>query len=145
MKILTKKDNGHIQVKTMNSIPSKTQQHLKDSTDINLIMERYKKRPDPSIFKKSGKGVYGDFSQVTNFQEAVIQAQSATEAFQSLPAKVRAKFQNNPQELLNFINDPNNLNEAIEIGLIEKPKKIIIEPNQLPPKNTDPVIPPKEV
>ena len=37
----------------------------------------------------------------------------------ALPAKIRARFDHDPNALLQFLNDPINRDEAIEIGLID--------------------------
>ncbi len=37
----------------------------------------------------------------------------------ALPAKIRARFDHDPNALLQFLQDETNRNEAIEIGLID--------------------------
>lgn len=123
MKEIIKDEKGKvIKVKTINEMPSKTQQHHKDAADVNKIMERYKKKPDPAIFVKSGKGVYADFSEVTDYQSALHQLKSAEAAFMSLPSDIRHKMDNDPSKLIGFLNDPKNEQDCIKMGLIKKPK-----------------------
>lgn len=106
-----------------------TKQADKNSCDINLMMARYQATGElPHAPYKKPK--YGDFSQAQNFQDALDLVQEAEVNFQNLPAKVRAKFKNNPFEVLNFLDNAENLEEAIELGLIEAPKKT--------PKKDDP-------
>lgn len=49
-------------------------------------------------------------------------------AFNNLPSKIRARFQNDPYQLLRFLDNPNNREEAIKLGLVQrdepKPKRI---------------------
>lgn len=62
-----------------------------------------------------------DFTQATDFhdyQNKIAQAQSS---FESLPAILRKRFGNNSMNMLKFLQDPKNLNEAIELGLVNKP------------------------
>ncbi len=47
----------------------------------------------------------------------------AQENFMRLPANIRKRFDNDPAQLIEFINDPNNLDEAINIGLAKEPEK----------------------
>ena len=45
----------------------------------------------------------------------------ADEMFAELPAKIRGRFENNPQQFLDFCEDPDNEAEAIELGIANKP------------------------
>jgi hypothetical protein len=42
--------------------------------------------------------------------------------FEDLPAEVRFRFDNKPAELLKFMSDPANADEAIDLGLFEPSK-----------------------
>ncbi len=124
MKKIEKRQDGSIAVKTINSEPSRTQQQFKAQVDINNIMKKYKKTGDMSIFIKSGKGRYGDFSNVADYQTALNKVIETQDSFQSLPPEVRIKFANDPGQLLEFINDNKNYDEAVKLGLVEpKPPK----------------------
>lgn len=86
--------------------------------DINFIMERYTKTgqmPPPSRVPR-----YGDFDGISDFRSALEAVSAAQEAFMSLPAKVRAKFENDPAQFLDFAEDPANLPEMVELGLVSK-------------------------
>lgn len=135
MKKITKRPDGSLRVQTINEEPTKTQINQQAACDINNIMAQYKKNPDPAIFIKNGKGIYADFSEVSDYHSAMNQLQEANASFMSLPSQIRTKFQNDPGALLSFLNDPANKQEAIELGLIEKPKPSpeITTPPQDPP------------
>lgn len=98
---------------------SETSQEFKDECDINTIMRRFQRTgqlPQLSIAAR-----YGDFSEVPDYMEAyrvVIQAQ---EDFSGLPSTLRERFHNNPGELLAFLADTANRDEAIKLGLINQP------------------------
>ena len=65
--------------------------------------------------------IYADISEVPSYQELQNNAIVAKNKFMSLPAHLRRRFGNDPDELLAFLQDPNNKEEAIRLGLIEKP------------------------
>jgi len=115
-KKITYLDNGNIRVQSMNSEPSKTQQQFAAASDINNIMAKYKKTGEIN-FPRQNQGSYADLTQMKNYQQSLDTVIKAQEAFDTLPSDVRKKFQNNPAELLEFLGDPNNDEEAIKLGL----------------------------
>lgn len=63
--------------------------------------------------------IYGDFTTpVQSYQDALNLVIQSDEDFSQLPAHIRAKFNNNPAELLTFMNDPDNIDQARELGLV---------------------------
>nr|WAE43474.1 MAG: internal scaffolding protein [Microviridae sp.] len=94
-----------------------TQQHFKDECDINKIMERYEKTGIIDI--PEHKGMFGDFSEISDYQTMHHLMQKADEQFMSLDAKIRSRFNNNAGQLLQFISNTDNREEAIALGLIE--------------------------
>lgn len=111
--------NGSIGVMTVNDEPTMAQQQFKDEVDINNIMDKYIKAPNPQIFVRNGKGVYGDFTKTKDFQSSLDAILEAEDAFMSLDAKIRSRFENDPGKLLKFLEDPRNLEEASKLGLVE--------------------------
>lgn len=98
---------------------SLTRQEFVQESDINNIMKRYAAgMPLPS-----GKRLpmFDDFSHVPDFQQAFEIVQKSSELFEQLPSAVRDRFGHDPQQLLAFLNDSNNRDEAIKLGLIESP------------------------
>lgn len=108
----------------------KTKQSFKDECDINQIMDNWLKTGEPPHAPPT-IGVYGDFSNTTDYQSALDQVLNAGRAFSRLPLKIRARFGNQAKQLLAFLDDPNNEAEAVELG-------IIADPNPPPPPSTDP-------
>lgn len=108
-----------------------TQQSAKDECDINIIVERAKKGAEITHLTNRTPR-YGDFTEIpTDLRECLVQVKKADEAFMSLDAKVRARFQNDPVLLLHFLLDSKNRKEAIELGLVaapETPKEETVEP-----------------
>ena len=99
--------------------PSMTQQHFKDETMIDNILQKYAETgflTDPFTPKRPIQ--FGDFSEVKDFQTAQNAIALATEYFESLPANVRASFSNSPQEFLNALNDPEQRSKLEELGFV---------------------------
>lgn len=120
-KITVNKETGRVHVETVNKEPSMTQQQFKEECDINNIMKKYSTTGEFTHLTRKG-GQYADFSEITDYQTMLDTVRYAEEAFASLPAEVRKKFSNNPGDLIAYLQDPNNREEAITLGLVEKPK-----------------------
>jgi phage internal scaffolding protein len=97
--------------------PSLAQQHMRDECDINMIVERFGVTGQLPV--KAIEPSYGDFSGVTDYHTALNKIKSAEAEFMALPAKLRAKFDHDPNALLNFLENETNRDEAIELGLID--------------------------
>lgn len=94
----------------------KTKQADKDACDINKIMARYQKTGVlPDLIKKDP--MYGDFSDVGTFQEALEKVQLAELQFAALDAHIRKRFENDPAKFLEFATDSKNSAELIKLGL----------------------------
>lgn len=105
-------------VRDVNNEPDLTQQQYADECDLNRIMDKYAAGLG-ALPVRNDSPLYGDFSNVPDFATArqiMIDAQSK---FDSLPARVRDRFRNDPSELFAFVSDPNNRAEAIQLGLIQ--------------------------
>ena len=95
--------------------PSLTQQQFKEESDINTIVDRFMKTgvmPDPVSMPQ-----YVDYEGVFDFQSAMNVVRAADENFMRMDAKVRARFHNSPQEFLEFFANPDNVDEAVRLGL----------------------------
>ncbi|WNK13178.1 MAG: internal scaffolding protein [Microvirus sp.] len=98
--------------------PSLTQQHFKDETDINNILRQFNITgilPENALSPR-----YGDFTGINDYQSALNAVIAADEGFMALPADLRTRFSNDPENLINFLNDPSNLDEAIKLGLVNQ-------------------------
>lgn len=111
------RDNGTISCRTVNNEPSLTVQSEKDSCDINLIVERHLRTGIMTNYRTS-QPMYGDFTSCVDYHEAVARAQQAEESFMTLPASIRARFSNDPGQLIDFLSNENNRSEAIKLGLV---------------------------
>lgn len=97
---------------------SNVQQHFKDDCDINKLIKRFTNggqipQRDPSLYS------FGDFTAI-DYQSALDVVMLADEQFGTLPAEVRERFGNNPAKLLGFLEDENNREEAVKLGLVSR-------------------------
>lgn len=118
---------------------SMTQQHFKDECDINCIMDKYAVTGylvDP-LKVVTAKPQFGDFTDVPDYQTAQNIIVEGREAFEALPARIRKYFANDPALYLSFISDSNNLDEALEMGLVD-PDYVSSVKASLEPVLTDP-------
>ena len=95
---------------------SLTQQHQADQADINYIVDQFNVTgilPTSPISPQ-----YGDFTGVGDYQSAMNAVIGMQDEFMSLPANVRSRFENDPEQLLDFLSNEENREEAIKLGLI---------------------------
>lgn len=99
--------------------PTLTQQSFAEEVDINNIVNRLNLNGEMPQLQKLPE--YGDFTGIFDYQTAMNAVVAANRDFMSLPAKLRTRFNNDPHEFVEFFADPDNKDEAIKLGLIEKP------------------------
>jgi len=96
--------------------PSLAQQHQKDDTDINIIVERFGLTGQlPNTITPPQ---YGDFSGVYDYHSAMNEVTNAKQNFMNLPAKIRARFDNDPSKLIDFLANDENRKEAVSLGIL---------------------------
>ncbi len=124
---------------------SRTKQSMRDECDVNLIMRKWRKTGEMEHLSK-GPARYGDFTNADDYLLACNRVLEAQAAFDALSSRVRDRMNNNPAELLAFLEDPKNLDEAIELGLVTKPAEKPTEKTAVkegePPQN-EPSKPPE--
>lgn len=139
MQIIEKRADGSINVIEMPEGKSMTQQQFKDDCDVNVIMKKYA-QTGVVTHTNSRTGVYADFLDLPSYQEALDIVRYGDEAFMQLDAHIRNKFDNDPQKLLDYLADPANIEESIQLGLRDKPngeapqKEVPKAPEQPPPQ-----------
>lgn len=145
---MTLKANTHkrLRVRKSFNLPTKTKQQFKDECDINALVRRAVL--NGSIHQPVTAGSYGDFATSEDYHSAVNRITEANAQFQELPSDLRARLANDPGELLRFIDDPDNLDEAVQLGLLEltddevrRRAEVVTPPTTTPPENTPPTPP----
>lgn len=114
----------------------RTQQHFKEEVDINNIIARFKRTGH--LPEGTPGGQYMDITALDfmTMQNAMVAVKTRLAA---LPARVRERFDNSPQAMLAFIEDPANADEARKLGLLPPlPKEPPATPSRgsTPPENT---------
>lgn len=129
--VTSERSNGRRRVQTVIAGPSKTEQHHKNEVNINQIVARYRKT---GIMPRVPQGArYGDFTQVNDYHQAVQAVRDVETAFMSLPSSLRKRFENDPGQLVQFLDNPENRAEAEELGLLER-EAASQEPQEVPPE-----------
>jgi len=100
--------------------PSMTQQNQKAECDVNGIMAKWQKTRDPSIFQRTN-GAFIDATMGVDYHTALNVIKDAQEAFAELPSAIRRRLDNDPAKFLEFMHNPDNHDEMVELGLIEPP------------------------
>lgn len=96
--------------------PSMTKQSMRDESNINNIMRKWRNTGAVDHLA-NGTPSYGDFTNADDYLSAVNAIEAAQADFAELPADVRARMKNSPAELLRFMANPSNQDEARDLGL----------------------------
>jgi len=94
-----------------------TQQSFKEQCNIQTIINRAKIRGLPP---PKSKGLFGDFTNI-DFMSMQNSVANANQAFMTLAPSIRRRFNNDPSQLIEFIEDNENYEEAVKLGLIPQP------------------------
>lgn len=103
------------------SQPSMTVQSEKDNCDINVIMNRYATCGTPLPIRQDVEPVYADVAELGDYMENFQRCKQAEEMFNALPSALRKELDNNPANLLPFIQDESNKERCYEYGLLNRP------------------------
>jgi phage internal scaffolding protein len=96
--------------------PGKTEQCHAQECDMNYILRDYQ-RSGLVRHANRNQGRYDDVSAV-DFQSAMDTVTTAQRMFDDLPSNIRKRFANNPTNFLEFVSDPSNREEMIQLGMI---------------------------
>jgi len=91
-------------------------QSAREECDINTIVRRFGvtgELPDNLQMPQSI-----DVTGAPDFHAAMGIVRSAEEQFLRVPAEIRARFSNNPANLVSFLDDASNRDEAVKLGFI---------------------------
>lgn len=116
---------------------SRTEQSHIDDTDINVIMKRALRGQSSDYIRENAES-YGEATSLDLF-EAKNLILEGEQTFAEFPSKIRNRFKNNIGEFLDFIQDPENMPEAIELGLVKKPTETPVPIPEPTPAKTTPI------
>lgn len=112
--------------------PSLAQQHFKEECDINTILQKFNITgllPEAPLSPR-----YGDFTGIGDYHTALNRVIAAQDEFEALPAQIRARFDNDPAKLIEFLDDEANRPVAEELGLVEKAAAEVVEAAKVTPE-----------
>lgn len=92
---------------------SLTQQHFKDDCDVNIILERFLRTgevPTASVIPS-----YQDVSDFADFRELQDAMSDATDYFESLPARVRARYNNDVTNFYESLNTKQGYSDFVSL------------------------------
>jgi len=117
--------------------PSRTKQEFREECDINNIMQRYRVNGTLPSVSPTCQPIFADCVGIGDYASCIRKIRAAEESFNALPVKIRARFGNEPAQLVGFLQDPANVDEGRALGLLEKP--VVVEAP--PVVHVPPVVP----
>lgn len=104
--------------------PSMTEQHFKAECDINNIVATFQ---ETGVLPQGNRQpLFGDFDLFPqDLASSMAQYDEAMERFMQLDSSLRKEFNNDPVQLLAFLQDEKNRDRAVELGLIEMPQPAV--------------------
>lgn len=99
---------------------SLTQQSFAKDADINTIVRVFARSPDLPLPAAPDASYYFDTRGAPDLRTALETTREAVDRFNALPAELRARFQNQPARLWDFVRRSENHEEAVKLGLLCK-------------------------
>lgn len=94
-----------------------TRQEFADECDINILLDRYEKTGVLNHYSRR-EPLYVDLTEGPQDLAGALEVLNrATEAFMTLPAKIRREFDQDPVQFVQFCEDRSNLDKLREWGL----------------------------
>lgn len=94
------------------------QQNAEKETNINTIVSRYRKTGVLTSGLTGGRQpMWVDLTSV-DYQDMLNLVSDIDQQFATLPARTRGRFRNDPYQLVRFVEDPQNREEAVRLGLL---------------------------
>lgn len=101
--------------------PRRVKQSFVAECDINNILKQYSATGQlKHVSAKAAQGAYLDLPDEMDFQSGLHLVEQGRQAFATLPAKTRDRFDNDPAQFLAFMANPENREEAVQLGLLTK-------------------------
>lgn len=107
-----------------NTEPTLTKQCFREECDINNILKKYNRQMSGNFFETNAgyfNGLFDDVSAVPDYQSALHQMSEARGVFEAMPSNVRRRFNNDPAEMLDFLSNSANRDEASSLGFLVPP------------------------
>lgn len=117
--------------------------------EIENIVAQYT-RTGVLLHNETYAGSYGDISNADSYEEALLKVREAEQFYDALPEGIRQEFPTGTAEFLEFINNPDNVEEIEAFGLDTshlaqpKSKQKAKQPASAPPTEAPPEEPPSD-
>lgn len=98
---------------------SRTKQCFRDECDINSILQKFNATGLLNHVNQF-QGDYADLADADDYKTSMDKVLDAQYAFDSLPADLRKRFDNDPANFLAFVTDEEKRPELEEMGLVRK-------------------------
>lgn len=122
----------------------RTKKSFRDDSDVNLIVAKYRRSGVMDYLNKHA-GSFSDVSVSFKLEDAMHTMAKASQLFSDLPANIRRRFDHDPAQFVDFINQPGNRAEAISLGLIPAPPAappaVVPQPDAVGGGTTEPKAP----
>lgn len=115
LEVIKNEKTGRRRVLTKVQGESKTEQCHKDRCTISKVIKNARRLGVITTNQK--EPAFGDFTDAQDYQVALNKIIEVEQSFASLPAAVRSRFNNDPAGLISFLSDPDNAQEAFNLGL----------------------------
>lgn len=112
------------------------EQSHKAACDINKIVRRFQKTG--AIEHQTKHEARYDDMTGTDFHTAMNLVTNAQTMFNELPANVRKRMDNDPGKFLDFVQDPANKAEAIELGIMDGSDNYTAPPSRIDTTGMEP-------
>jgi len=112
-------------VTKINCGKGRTKQKVGVEHDINKIIAKFKRSGTLPVLTDN-LGQFVDTTTIGDYQACQEKVRQADELFHSYPSAFRRRFNNDAKQFLEYVenlpNNPHLMDEAISMGIIEKPK-----------------------
>lgn len=115
-KVVSLKKNGQLKVTVSCEEETLTQQQYLEPSKIKNIIKKY---GNTGLLHqmKDIEPFFDDVTSPMDYQTAQAKIAKANQSFEALPPETRLKFNNDPAEMLDWLNKSENKEEAIKLGL----------------------------
>lgn len=101
--------------KSFEGVESLTEQCHKDRCEMRHVLKKFE-ATGVVQHVSNRHPTYGNYIGAPDFQEAQFVIASARSTFQSIPARIRARFKNDVSLFLDFVTDEKNRDEIVSMG-----------------------------
>lgn len=119
---------------------SLTQVQFQEESEINTILRSHDRNQHIQSIHR-GNALYSDFSNVTDFTEALEMIKDANKEFMNIPSDIREKFQNDAGKFYQYASNPDNHEGLVELGLAKKESEAMpsetATPEPVEPQNSE--------